>query len=433
MNRGVVERMRSFPFPPHRRRYLLACLSALLATTLSGKDALSQGRPGDGAPTSEPSAMQAPAGANPAARSRPDPVKDYLWEVYQRSTVKKDGTGEFTWKDIDAAKHVGLSMEDYTIGGIDPDFRELIYAIGKAMDAAGVEWSILSGYRDDYRQNLASGFKSHGGYSFHGGSTATGGYGHGCAMDISSPDRLSDDRVWGWFDQNSKNYGLRRPLPGTDPVHIQPLLGPAWHEKAAALRRARLAQSGDADPTVYPTTAVLAGVSVEQWGCVRPKGQETAHSEEKGHHNAHLGEDKAGPHRANAAPTEQLYHPMSGHIEIIKEVPLHPEPKRPPQRADAKPVPSYGETKPLPQRADGKPPLPRGDTKPLPQRVDAKAAPQRADIKPAPLHSEAKPPLQRTDTKPAKPPSAHSDAKPPSAQTDKATNRAGTTKSGTGT
>jgi hypothetical protein len=404
--------MRSFRFQPRHRRYLLACLSALLVTTLSGKDALSQGRPGEA-----------------AAPTRPDPVKDYLWEVYQRSTVKKDGSGEFTWKDIDAAKHAGLSMEDYTIGGIDPDYRELVYAIGKAMDAAGIEWSILAGYRDDYRQNLASGYKSHGGFSFHGGSTATGGYGHGCAMDISSPDRLSDDSVWAWFDAHSKDYGLRRPLPATDPVHIQPLLGPAWHEKAAALRRARLAASGDADPTVYPTSAVEAGVTVEQWGCVRPKGQETAHSEEKGHHNSRLAEEKAGSRHANSAPTETLYKPASvGHTEIINAA--HPDAKRLPQHVDAKLAPSRGDTKPLPQRADAK--LPPG-AKPTPQRADGKAALQRADTKPAPQHGESKPPSVLTDIKPAKPSSAHSETKPPSAQTDKATNRAGTTKTGTGT
>jgi hypothetical protein len=375
--------MRSFPFPPRRWRYLLACVSALLATTLAGKDALSQGRPGEA-----------------AASTRPDPVKDYLWEVYQRSTVKKDGSGDFTWKDIEAAKHAGLSMEDYTIGGIDPDYRELVYAIGKAMDAAGVEWSILAGYRDDYRQNLASGYKSHGGFSFHGGSTATGGYGHGCAMDISSPDRTSDDSVWGWFDQHSKDYGLRRPLPATDPVHIQPLLGPAWHEKAAELRRARLAASGDADPTVHPTSAADAGVTVEQWGCVRPKGQETAHSEEKSHKNAHLAEDKAGQHHVNAAPTASLYRAASASHTDIKPASSHPEVKQTPQRADVKPALAHGDTKP---------------------------APQRADLKPTPAHGEAKPP-HRADTKPLP---AHGEAKAPPAQSDKA--RVGTTKSGTGT
>ena len=404
--------MRSFSSRPHRRRYLLAGLSALLAATLTGKDALSQGRPGDGARTSEPATRQAPVGANPGAWNVPDPVKDYLWEVYRRSTVKKDGSGEFTWKDIDAAKHAGLSMEDYTIGGIDPDYRELVYAIGKAMDAAGIEWSILSGYRDDYRQNLASGFKSHGGYSFHGGSTATGGYGHGCAMDISSPDRMSDDTVWAWFDQNSKNYGLRRPLPATDPVHIQPLLGPAWHEKAAALRRARLAWSGDTDPIAHPTSAVEAGVTVEQWGCVRPKGQETAHSEDKGHRNSRVAEDKAGSRHGNSAPTEATYKPASvGHTEIIK--PAHPDAKHMPQHADAKPALAHGDTKPLAQRADAK--LPPGQPK---------STAQRADVKPA-QHGETK----RTDPKPA----ARSDTKPPSAQNDKANTRAGTTKTGTGT
>jgi hypothetical protein len=384
---GLLKRMRSFSFAPRRRRYLLACLSVFLATALSGKDALSQGRPGEGAPTSDRNAAQTPVGAAMAASTRPDPVKDYLWEVYQRSTVKKDGSGEFTWKDIDAAKHASLSMEEYTIGGIDPDFRELLYAIGQAMDAAGIEWSILSGYRDDYRQNLAAGFKSHGGYSFHGGSTATGGYGHGCAVDLSSPDRLSDDRVWAWFDQRSKDYGLRRPLPATDPVHIQPLLPPAWHEKAAVLRRARFAQSGNTEQTIYPTTAAAAGVSVEQWGCIRPKGQETAHSEEKGHHKSRLAEDKAGSRHASTAPTETLYKPASASHTVIM-APEHPEAKRTPQRADAKPGAPHGETKPAPQRAEGKP------------------------AKPAPAHSETK---------------------PPSAQTDKANTRAGTTKSGTGT
>jgi hypothetical protein len=410
--------MRSFPSSPYRRRALLACLSALLAATLTGKDALSQGRPGEGAATSEPNALRSTIAATTAASTRPDPVKDYLWEVYQRSTVKKDGSGEFTWKDIDAAKHAGLSMQEYTIGGIDPDFRELLFAIGQAMDAAGIEWSILSGYRDDYRQNLASGFKSHGGYSFHGGSTATGGYGHGCAIDLSSPDRLSDDTVWAWFDHHSQSYGLRRPLPATDPVHIQPLLGPGWHEKAAALRRARLAASGgdqsSGSDATYPTTAAAAGVSPEQWGCVRPKGQETAHSEDKPHHKSRLAEDKAGSRHANTAPTESVYKPASiGHTEIIKteiiKMPVHPEAKRTPPRADGKPAVGHGDTKPPLQRADAK--LPHGETKP-PQRADVKSTPQRAD------------------TKPSKP-APHGDAKPPSAQADKA--RVGTAKSGTGT
>jgi hypothetical protein len=253
-------------------------------------------------------------------------------------------------------------------------------------------------------------------------------------MDISSPDRLSDDKVWAWFDQNSRYYGLRRPLPGTDPVHIQPLLGPGWHEKAAALRRARLAAAANANRSAgsdvaYPTTAADAGVSPEQWGCVRPKGQETAHSEEKGsHRNVRLaqdkaghdkaGQDKAGSHHATAEPTETLYKPASaGHIDIKPSAP-HPDVKRTPPHADAKPGLPRGEAKPA--HADIKPALPHGETKP----------PQRTDLKAAPQHGEAKPSPPRADTKSAP---HHGEAKPPSAQTDKATNRAGTAKGLTGT
>jgi hypothetical protein len=35
-----------------------------------------------------------------------------------------------------------------------------LFAAGHAMDAAGVEWTILSGFRDDFRQNLAAGLKA---------------------------------------------------------------------------------------------------------------------------------------------------------------------------------------------------------------------------------------------------------------------------------
>jgi hypothetical protein len=177
------------------------------------------------------------------------------------------------------------------------------------------------------------------------------------------------------------------------------------HEKAAALRRARLAASGNADPTVHPTTAAEAGVSPEQWGCVRPKGQETAHSEEKGHRKSHLAEDKAGSRHANTASVESVYKPASASHTDIKPASPTPEAKRTPPRADGKPAASHGETKPPSQRANAKP-LPHGETKPPPQRAD---------------------------TKPSKPAPQHGEAKQPSAQSDKANNRVGTTKSGTGT
>ncbi len=112
-------------------------------------------------------------------------VDDYLWEVYQRVPTKKDGAGDFTWKDPAAAKRVGMSLQEYVIGGMDPEFREQLYHAGKAMDAAGVQWSLLSAFRDDYRQGIATGFKARGGNSLHGGSRRTGGYGHGRAVDVT--------------------------------------------------------------------------------------------------------------------------------------------------------------------------------------------------------------------------------------------------------
>src|ERR1700716_2218032 len=37
-------------------------------------------------------------------------VDDYIREVYQRAPVKKDGAGDFTWKDPAAAKRMGMPM-----------------------------------------------------------------------------------------------------------------------------------------------------------------------------------------------------------------------------------------------------------------------------------------------------------------------------------
>src|SRR3984957_9265705 len=166
-----------------------------------------------------------------------DPVEQYLWEVYQRKPIKTDSSGDFTWKDPAAAKRRGLSLQAYVIGGMDPDFREQLYHAGRAMDAGGVRWSMLSAFRDDYRQALASGFKAHGGNSQHGGSNATGGYGHGRAIDITTAEGDAS-AVWHWIDAHGTKFGLRRPMPGADPAHIQPR--PAFHDLAHQLREARV-------------------------------------------------------------------------------------------------------------------------------------------------------------------------------------------------
>ena len=165
-----------------------------------------------------------------------DVVDDYLWEVYQRSPIKKDNHGDFTWKDPKAAERIHMSLKDYVIRGMDPDFREQLYHAGKAMDAAGIRWSMLSAFRDDYRQGLAEGIKARPGNSLHGGSRAVGGYGHGRAADVNNTEG-DDERVWHWVDAHGAKYGLRRPMPGYDPAHIQS--GGNFHEIAQSLRADR--------------------------------------------------------------------------------------------------------------------------------------------------------------------------------------------------
>jgi hypothetical protein len=164
-------------------------------------------------------------------------VDHYLWEVYQRQPVKSDSSGDFTWKDPAAAKRRGISLQSYVIGGMDADFREQLYHAGHAMDGDGIHWSMLSAFRDDYRQSLAAGFKARSGNSKHGGSRATGGYGHGQAVDITTADGDAG-AARHWIDAHGARYGLHRPIPGPDPAHVQP--HNKWHEIALALRNVRV-------------------------------------------------------------------------------------------------------------------------------------------------------------------------------------------------
>jgi hypothetical protein len=207
-------------------------------------------------------AFSAKEGAEPEAEIAPrlrtgsimDEVDDYLWEVYQRVPVKKDGTGDFTWKDPAAAKRMKLALQDYVISGMDPEFREQLYHAGKAMDAAGVQWSMLSAFRDDYRQRLASGFKASVGNSLHGGSRRTGGYGHGRAIDITGAGDTNMSTVWNWIDEHGAKYGLNRPMPGADPAHIQQR-GDV-HKIAIALRDQRVGSTEVAKASTGKATKV---------------------------------------------------------------------------------------------------------------------------------------------------------------------------------
>jgi hypothetical protein len=228
-------------------------------------------------------------------------VDQYLWSVYQRSETKRDGSGDFTWKDAAASARLGLRTDEYVIGGMDPDFRELLFNLGHAMDAAGIDWTILSAFRDDYRQGLAAGFKAHRGYSFHGGSIATGGYGHGCAADLEATDgsEEANNAVWKWLDQHGERFGIRRPMRQIDPAHIQPV--GAWHDVAADLRDKRVeirhadlplgAAGAEVEKQIFPVSAAEAGVSEAQFECVRSHHRGVEHLRTAGllsHSRLHL-------------------------------------------------------------------------------------------------------------------------------------------------
>jgi hypothetical protein len=226
-----------------------------------------------------------PVGSEAAPSTPIDEVKAYLWSVYQRSKTKTDSHGDFTWKDGAAAARAGMPLEDYVIGGMDPDFREQLFAMGHAMDAAKIDWTILSGFRDDYRQSLAAGLKARVDNSFHGGSAATGGYGHGCAADLASSDGLSNDQVWTWLDRHGLQFGLSRAIRQIDPPHVLPSKG--WHESAARLRNERLgirpepalAAAPKVDEPIPPSAAggpPGAALSEDQYNCARPKVVEDA-------------------------------------------------------------------------------------------------------------------------------------------------------------
>jgi hypothetical protein len=179
----------------------------------------------------------APAPVKRSKAGTIEEVNDYLWEVYQRAPTKKDGAGDFTWKDPAAAKRMNMAMPVYVIGGMDPDFREQLYHAGHAMDEAGIQWSMLSAFRDDYRQSIASGLKAGNSNSLHGGKARTGGYGHGQAIDITNANG-DDGSVYRWIDRNGAKYGLYRPMPGYDPAHIQPR--ESWHKLATTFRANRV-------------------------------------------------------------------------------------------------------------------------------------------------------------------------------------------------
>ena len=197
----------------------------------------------------------------------------YLWQLYQKTkkedsirestskkvTVKRKGKlitvtrttsyvvdEDFGWKDPKAATHVGMSLADYVIGGVDRDFKLRLFSMLHAADQAGLAPGITSGFRDDYRQSIASGLKAASNRSFHGGSLR-GGYGHGLAADIVSTkgatraERLTNSNVlWKWVDDHGSEFGIGRPYLDRDPPHVAPNDGEefARHRPGAKTRQA---------------------------------------------------------------------------------------------------------------------------------------------------------------------------------------------------
>jgi hypothetical protein len=197
-----------------------------------------------------------PFNSDAGARTAPETeipslrIDGYLFEAYRRLPQKRDSSGDFTWKDPAAAEHFGLPLDRYVIGGMDPDFRELIYAAGRSMDAAGIKWSILSAFRDNWRQQIASGFKASTERSCHGGSRAVGGYGHGRCIDLWTAEGPVDP-LFAWIDRAGRKFGLLRPMPSADPAHVGTVGD--WRAIAYRLRLERLTAA------IIATIRALAG------------------------------------------------------------------------------------------------------------------------------------------------------------------------------
>ena len=161
-------------------------------------------------------------------------------------TITKYVTQNFAWKDPIAAQKAGMSLKDYVIGGMDPGFRRKLYHALRALDDAGLSPGITSGFRDDYRQELASGNKAAKDSSYHGGSRR-GGYGRGLAADLVSVkgetrvERCQWSEVlWKWIDAHEKELGIGRPYLDKDPPHVAPIDGKEFADKRGRAK-ARLA------------------------------------------------------------------------------------------------------------------------------------------------------------------------------------------------
>ena len=200
-------------------------------------------------------------------------IDQYLWSLYERTpkvdtvkveerikakvkikgktrtvvkTLTKYVTQDFAWKDPIAAQKAGMSLKDYVIGGMNRAFKRKLHDALRAMEEAGFAPGITSGFRDNYRQDLANGNKAASDSSYHGESRR-GGYGHGLAADLVSvkgetrAERCASSEIlWKWIDAHEKELGIGRPYLDKDPPHVAPIDGKEYADKRGAAK-ARLA------------------------------------------------------------------------------------------------------------------------------------------------------------------------------------------------
>ena len=184
---------------------------------------------------------------------------------------------DFSWKDPKAADRAGMSLPRYVIGGIDASFKQRLFRMLHAAEDAGLSPGITSGFRDDYRQSIASGLKAANNRSYHGGSLR-GGYGHGLAADIVSTNgkdpaqRLVSSRLlWNWIDAHGREFGIGRPYLNRDPPHVAPIDG----QEYADHRLEKKVQQAGAARTQKGATQRTEHRATKRAGKDRPSKQKT--------------------------------------------------------------------------------------------------------------------------------------------------------------
>lgn len=234
-------------------------------------------------------------------------IDRYLWTLYQRTpkedsikvedrravTIKRKGKRvtvmrsftklvdeDFAWKDPKAADHAKMALMDYVIGGMDKSFKQKLFRMMLAAEAAGLSPGITSAFRDDYRQEIASGLKAASNRSYHGGSLR-GGYGHGLAADIVSTKGdnraqrwASTEVLWKWVDTNGKALGIGRPYLDHDPPHVGPIDGPEYISKrgiATDSKQAANVKSRKARRAVASARHPKAQAARDQKGPAKPQ------------------------------------------------------------------------------------------------------------------------------------------------------------------